>query len=172
MTTRQLVSPPPLDAAMNRRGFVVSGVALAGLLLARPDRAVARVLQDLRLPRFSDTSTAHSLLALATFAPHVGSIFRASAPGLGDVRLRLVEATDLSARAADVERFEGEAFSLIFEGSTSTRMEAGQRTLTREALSSPSLFLSPIGRGLVVQDYQTVIDLRSLRASTSYTKAS
>lgn len=171
MTTCPAVAPTDLDVAMNRRGFFVNGVVLAGLLLTRPDRAVGRALQDLRTPLFSHASTAPSALALSTFAPYVGAIFRTSAPDLGEVLLRLVEATGLSTRAAEIERLDGEAFSLIFEGSTRTRLESSQRMLTHPAIGSRSVFLSPVGRGLVVQDYQAVFDLRSLRVSTTIRKA-
>ena len=155
------------DEAMNRRGFFVDGAILTGLLLTRPDRALSRVLHHLDMSLAGETSTATSPFVLATFAPYVGSTFRASASGSVEVPLRLVEATRSPIRDVDLVRLDGEAFSLIFEGSTSTPLASSQRTLSHPAAGSHSMFLSPIGRGLVVQDYQAVFDFRTVRESTT-----
>lgn len=159
------------DEAVNRRAVFINGAVLAGLLLTRPDRTLTRVLQHLDISLSDNTSTAASPFVLTTFAPYVGSTFRASASDSVEVPLRLVEATRSPIRAADMDRLEGEAFSLIFEGSTATRMSSSQRTITHTAAGSHSVFLSPIGRGLVVQDYQAVFDFRTVRGSTTSRKS-
>jgi hypothetical protein len=161
-----LTQASPVD---RRRFLVGGGLAMVSVLLTRPDVAITRTLENVHLSRFGDA--APQTLALSTFTPHVGSTFLVTAGAFEVVALKLVDAAAPPVRKAQNPRVTGEAFSLHFEGSTEALLTDGVHTLRHASLSPLALFLAPVGRGLKVQDYQTVIDHRSFKSGTSPKKA-
>jgi hypothetical protein len=154
---------------LGRRDFLFGGgIALASLLLIRPNLAVTHALRDIHLPKIGGAAPP---LSLGTFAPHIGSTFTVPSEDFGLVSLMLLEAVAARSHANQPTLIGGEAFSLLFEGSTATRLAAGQHRLTHGSLAPVSLHLFPVGRGSNVQDYQTVIDQRRFNSGPAPKKA-
>lgn len=161
------------DPQVDRRRFLGAGAAmLATLALTRPERALTSALRHVQLPHFGHTSAIPEL-SLATFAPHLGTIFEVSAAGFRAVALTLIEVTPPPSRQSqrDGALMSGEAFTLLFEGPTAQNLDAGVYRLRHNALATMDLQLSPVGRGLKAQDYQVVIDQRRFESGPAPRKA-
>jgi hypothetical protein len=158
---------------VDRRRFLISGgAAVAAVLLTRPDVAIARAVSSVHLPRFGEPAlAAATMLTLATFTPHVGSTFVVTTAALDVVALKLIDATATAVRKSQNPRVRGEAFSLVFEGSPAALLTEGAHSLRHASLTPLSLFLTPVGPGLKVQDYQAIIDHRTFEPGPAPKKA-
>jgi hypothetical protein len=140
---------------INRRCLLVGGgAALAGLLATTGRTTLPALWQHGAAPTIES-------LSAASLVPHIGSSFAAPTSAFGSVALELVDVVAVRAHAGEPTVIGGEAFSLLFAGSASQLIAADHYELRHEALALPSLYLSPVGRGEPVQDYQVIVDHRT-----------
>lgn len=112
----------------------------------------------------SDRSDGHrELPGLTVFSALVGTTFTMTG-GLRPWKLELIEA---AAVAQPQSRYAaattGEHFSLLFKTPAGRVRPGALRSLRHPVLGNLELFISPVGRGVTVQDYQAVLDLRRPR---------
>jgi len=89
-------------------------------------------------------------LRRATFAPRVGDLFRISRPDRRPLPVRLVQVTTLPSK--------GEAFSLLFRARRNAKLEQGTYSFHHGLLGTFPFFVVPVGRGVVGQDFQVVVN--------------
>ena len=143
------------STGIDRRGLLVGGGAvLAGLLVAGAQLPLAS------LP-VRNSSVAVDALSAALFVPYVGSSFAIRTSTGGTSSLELIEVAAIRPHAIEPALIAGEAFSLLFEGSLNTVVDADHHQLIHEALELPPLYLSPIGRSARVQEYEAIVDHRT-----------
>lgn len=149
---------------IDRRRLLFGGAALAGLALV--GRSVPLISEAV-----SGGAGSTGTLTAASFAPHVGTLFGVSAASVGAVSLRLMESTVIENHPSDPKLLGGSAYTLIFEGPTEAPLPTGSYRLRHPELDLPSFHLSPIGRGVRVQDYQIIVDTRTFESGTTPRKA-
>jgi hypothetical protein len=143
------------EIEINRRVLLVGGgAALAGLLVTAGRTTLPALWQHGSAPAIESLS-AESLV------PHIGSSFAVPTSALGSVALELIDVVATQPHPSEPTVIAGEAFSLLFAGSTSTPLAADYYALRHDALALPLLYLSPVGRGEPVQDYQVIVDHRT-----------
>jgi hypothetical protein len=91
-----------------------------------------------------------SLYTVETFAPHVGSDFRAVVSGGEGVMLRLEEAKTGPSAPKVLQ------FSLFFQGPPSPTLSQGLYHLEHDVLGSMDIFLVPIAQDQGAMTYQAV----------------
>lgn len=162
MTAVTAVGPAGPPGLLSRRAFLVGGVAAtAASALLRP--AFGHHTASSAAGAVGSSTTAP--LALATFAPLVGSTFVVSAGGrrvpiVLDEAVRTPRQSPMSRPVPASGVAPGEQFSLLFRGSAAHRVPAAIHTLHHPDLGSFALYLQPVGRGLKGQDYEATVDRR------------
>ncbi len=102
-------------------------------------------------------------LALADFAPLVGSGFDVDAGAGRSLRFTLVEAVDRPAKAMGGRRVTGEAFSLLFVDARSTAgLPGATYSFAQPALGAFGLFVTPLGPGSRGLTYEAVVNRQAL----------
>ena len=131
---------------ISRRGFLMGAASVAvvaAMPLATAGRASAATL-----------SKAPATLVRSTFTPLLQSSFKMVDPAGRSIGVVLSEIEDLNAAWAGSET----RFSLVFEGPTMTKKPTqGMYSLRASQRAMFSLFVVPIDRAIVAQDYQAVI---------------
>jgi hypothetical protein len=172
-----LQSPTSVDAQISRRTLLAGAFGSIGavLLAGRPTSGLRQLLGSVSIGAAAETEVSDPIASsqislsgiassmtssLSDFAPHVGSRFNLVTKLSGLVPVTLIEAVASPARSKGVKPISGEAFSLLFEGVAGAVVAQGAFAIRHEVLPESTYFISPVGRGLKVQDYQVVIDQR------------
>jgi hypothetical protein len=102
-------------------------------------------------------------LSRATFEPLLGSRFRLRPESGPIVDAVLSQVDDRPPGPADPPDDGAEAFSLLFTApSGGPRPAQGTYTIQHPSLGSMQLFAVPVGRARVAQDYEVIVNRRSL----------
>jgi hypothetical protein len=126
------------------------GLGLRTLVGERVTPAALAVPPPAASPRWS----------FAEVVSHVGSQFDLITAVGVLLPITLIEALAAPVRTTGQIPIRGEAFSLLFEGAAGSAAPEGTHLLRHSTLPDATHFISPVGRGLKVQDYQVVIDQR------------
>ncbi|MEP1124771.1 MAG: hypothetical protein ABJH68_12875 [Ilumatobacter sp.] len=149
---------------VDRRQLLIGGTAVAGF-------ALAGLVAPLVSAAVSTGTGASAPLTAASFTPHIGTLFRVRAAGVGAVALRLVEATPTQGRSSEPTLLSGSAYTLILEGPVESRLPAAVYHLSHGALDLPPMHVFPVGRSARVQDYQIIVDTRTFESGSHSRKA-
>jgi len=146
-----------MDERIETRGLTRSGLMKVGALaaLAAGAGGAGRALAGtagtgLAASGLGKPSGGAAYLRHATFIPLVGSDFRIRRPGARTLRVKLIEARQLSG--------VGESFSLLFRGRTQAGLEGGMYRFEHPSLGGFELFAGPVGRGVKGLDLEAIIN--------------
>jgi hypothetical protein len=167
--------PSVLDPKISRRALFAG--AFASLVVVASRSTPGLGLKTLVGERESDTvlpilalGAASAGWSFADVVSHVGSEFDLVS-AVGVLPITLIEAVAAPVRTSGQMPISGEAFSLLFEGAAGLVAPEDTHLLRHSTLPDATHFISPVGRGRKVQDYQVIVDQRIFASGSVPKKA-
>lgn len=118
--------------------------------------AASVVVPYLAVPLVARAATSGAPSTLAAFTPYVGTKFTFLLPGNRAAQFTLTEATAGPAAQSDGRPVTGEAFSLLFSGSSPVPITGAVYPVRHQALGAFAMFVSPVERAVNGQHYEAV----------------